>query len=41
MEEIVKENLERVKFGELQVHQHIAILPMLITKGDGLDYLVM
>jgi hypothetical protein len=41
MEEMIKANLERVKFGELQVNKHVAIVPIFIADGNGLDYLVM
>ena len=41
MEEIIKGKLEGIKFGEIQVHNHVAVIPVISTNGSGPDYLTM
>ncbi len=41
MEAIVKDSLERIKFGEIQVHGHVAVIPMIGNGDSGPDYLTM
>jgi hypothetical protein len=41
MEAIIKGHIEGVKFGGLQVHGHVAVIPMISTNGSGPDYLTM
>lgn len=41
MEAIVKGSIEGIKFGELQVHGHVAVLPIIGSNGPGPDYLTM
>jgi len=41
METAIKTNLERVTFGELQINKHVAVAPMFVTNGNGIDYLTM
>jgi hypothetical protein len=41
MEAIIKEHLEGIKFGEIQVHNHVAVIPMISANGSGPDYLTM
>ncbi len=41
MEAIVKGSIEGIKFGELQVHGHVAVLPIISSNGPGPDYLTM
>lgn len=41
MEAIVKTQMEGIKFGELQIHGHVAVIPMISTNGSGPDYLTM
>jgi hypothetical protein len=41
MEAIIKRHIEGVKFGEIQIHKHVAVIPMISTNGSGPDYLTM
>ncbi|OPY06857.1 MAG: hypothetical protein A4E68_02206 [Syntrophaceae bacterium PtaB.Bin095] len=41
MEAIVKGNIEGIKFGELQVHGHVAVMPIISSNGSGPDYLTL
>lgn len=41
MEAIIKGRLEGIKFGDIQVHNHVAVIPMISTNGSGPDYLTM
>jgi hypothetical protein len=41
MEAIVKGSLERIKFGEIQVHGHVALIPIMGSGDSGPDYLTM
>lgn len=41
MEAIVREKMERIKFGEIQIHNHVAVFPMIGSNGSGSDYLTM
>ena len=41
MEAIIKGNLERIIFGEIQVHGHVAVIPMIGNGNSGPDYLTM
>ena len=38
MEEIIKGHLEGLKFGEIQIHNHVAVIPTISTNGSGPDY---
>jgi hypothetical protein len=37
----IKEQLEGIKFGEIQIHNHVAVIPMISTNDSGPDYLTM
>ena len=41
MEAIVKRSLEGIKFGEIQVHGHVAVIPIIGSGDSGPDYLTM
>lgn len=41
MEKIIKENLDGIKFGDIQAHNHVAVIPLFRTNGNGPDYLTM
>ena len=41
MEAIIIGHLEGIKFGEIQVHNHVAVIPMISANGSGPDYLSM
>lgn len=41
MEAIVKAQMEGIKFGDLQIHGHVAVIPMISANGYGPDYLTM
>lgn len=41
MENIIKGQLEGIKFGEIQIHNHVAVIPTISTNGSGPDYLTM
>ena len=41
MEEIVKAQIQRIKFGELQIHAHVAVIPIIGNGDVGPDYLTM
>jgi hypothetical protein len=41
MEAIIKGFLEKVKFGEIQIHNHVAVIPTISTDGSGPDYLTL
>lgn len=41
MENIIKGNLEGIKFGEIQIHNHVAVIPTISTNGSGPEYLTM
>lgn len=41
METTVKTKLEGFKFGEIQVHKHVAVIPMIGNGHSGPDYLTM
>ena len=41
MEEIIKKHLERITFGDLQIHNHVAVIPLFSGNGSGPDYLTM
>lgn len=41
MEAIMKGHIEGIKFGGLQIHGHVAVIPMISTNGAGPDYLTM
>lgn len=38
MEEIIKGHLQGVKFGEIRIHNHVAVIPTISTNGSGPDY---
>jgi len=41
MEPIIKEQFGKIKFGGLQVHGHVAVIPIISTNGSGPDYMTM
>ena len=41
METIIQGHLEGIKFGALQIHGHVAVIPIISTNGSGPDYLTM
>ena len=41
MEAIVKTRMEGMKFGEIQIHNHVAVIPMISNGDFGPDYLTM
>jgi hypothetical protein len=41
MEEIIKAHIERLKFGDIQIHNHVAVIPAIDISGSGLDYWTM
>lgn len=41
MEEIIKRHIEGVQFGEIQVHKHVAVIPVISANGSGPDYVTM
>lgn len=41
MKEIIKDQLEALKFGEIQIHKHVAVIPIINTNGSGMDYWTM
>lgn len=41
MEAIVNAQMEGIKFAELQIHGHVAVIPMISANGTGPDYLTM
>ena len=41
MKEIMKEQLEALKFGEIQIHKHVAVLPIMNTNSSVMDYWTM
>ena len=38
---IIKEQIEGMRFGEIQVHKHVAVIPIISMNGSGPDYLTM
>lgn len=41
MEKIVEARMEGIKFGELQIHGHVVVIPIIGENGSGPDYLTM
>jgi hypothetical protein len=41
MKKTIKGYLESIRLGELQVHNHVAVIPLFGGNGFGLDYLTM
>jgi hypothetical protein len=41
MEAIIKNSLEAIKLGEIQVHGHVAVIPIIGNGNSGPDYLTM
>ena len=41
MEKIVEARMEGIKFGELQIHGHVVVIPIISENGSGPDYLTM
>jgi len=41
MEAIITGHLEGIKFGEIQTHKHVSVMPMLSNNGSGPVYLTM
>lgn len=38
MKEIAEEQLEALKFGEIQIHKHVAVRPIMNANGSVMDY---
>jgi hypothetical protein len=41
MEEIIQGYIEGITFGEIQVHKHVAVIPIISANGSGPDYVTM
>ena len=41
MEKIVEAQMQGIKFGELQIHGHVVVIPIIGEDGSGPDYLTM
>ena len=41
MEKIVEARMQGIKFGELQIHGHVVVIPIIGENGSGPDYLTM
>ena len=41
MEKIVEARMEGIRFGELQIHGHVVVIPIIGDDGSGPDYLTM
>ncbi|PKN07658.1 MAG: hypothetical protein CVU72_03220, partial [Deltaproteobacteria bacterium HGW-Deltaproteobacteria-7] len=41
MEEIIKVHMEGLKFGDIQIHKHVALIPIININGSGPDYWTM
>ncbi|MDD3250723.1 MAG: hypothetical protein PHF23_10230 [Smithellaceae bacterium] len=41
MKDIMKEQLEALKFGDIQIHKHVAVLPIVNTNSSAMDYWTM
>ena len=41
MEKIVEARMQGIKFGELQIHGHVVVIPIISENGTGPDYLTM
>ncbi|RPH49075.1 MAG: hypothetical protein EHM85_15110 [Desulfobacteraceae bacterium] len=41
MEAIITDHLEGIKFGEIQTHKHVSVMPMSSNNGSGPVYLTM
>jgi len=41
MDTIIKGHLAKIKFGEMQAHHHVTVIPLFSGKGVGPDYLTM
>ena len=41
MEAIIKEKLQGIKFGDVQVHKHVAVIPVISANGSGPEYLTL
>ena len=41
MEAIITGHLEGIKFGDIQTHKHVTIVPLMSGNGSGPDYLTM
>jgi len=41
MEKIVEARMEGIKFGKLQIHGHVVVIPIINKNGYGPDYLTM
>jgi len=41
MEAIIRDYLEKILFGEMQIHKHVAVIPIIGGNGAGPDYLTM
>lgn len=41
MEKLIEEKLKGIKFGEIQIHGHVAVIPLISTNGFSPDYQTM
>lgn len=41
MNEIMKGQLEKITFGDMQTHNHVAIIPLFMSNGIGPEYLTL
>lgn len=41
MEAIIKGYIEGIKFGEIQAHKHVTVMPIISSNGSGPDYLTL
>ena len=41
MEAIVRGKMEGIKFGEIQIHKHVAVIPVIGDGDPGPEYLTM
>ncbi|MBN1363330.1 MAG: hypothetical protein JW976_00860 [Syntrophaceae bacterium] len=41
MENIISRKIEEIKFGDIQLHNHVAVIPIISTNQSGTDYFTM
>jgi hypothetical protein len=41
METDIRDYLEKISFGDMQIHHHVAVIPLFAGNGNGPDYLTM
>lgn len=41
MNTIMKEYMEKISFGDMQVHDHVAVIPLMMTNGIGPEYFTL